>query len=61
MKHFLTLISFLSVAVLSPQVFAESGFFAEPMITYQNLKYDSAELQKLGPFTDINAQDQIEF
>lgn len=40
MKHFLTLISFLGVAVLSPQVFAESGFFAEPMITYQNLKAD---------------------
>lgn len=29
-------------------------------IEYQNLKYDSTELQKLGPFTDINAQDQIE-
>ncbi len=29
-------------------------------IEYQNVKYKSTELEKLGPFTDINAQDNIE-
>lgn len=29
-------------------------------LEYQNLKYDSTELEKLGPFTDVNAQDRIE-
>ena len=29
-------------------------------VEYQNLKYDSTELEKLGPFTDVNAQDRIE-
>lgn len=34
--------------------------FLEPMLTYQDLKYDSTELEKLGPFSNINAQDDIE-
>lgn len=29
-------------------------------IEYQNVKYKSTELEKLGPFTDVNAQDSIE-
>lgn len=40
MKKYLTLISFVSVFGLSSAAFAESGFFAEPMLTYQNQEVD---------------------
>ena len=29
-------------------------------IEYQNVKYDSTELEKIGPFANVNAQDSIE-
>ena len=40
MKKFLTLISFISIAILAKPAFAESGFFLEPMVTYQDQKAD---------------------
>lgn len=40
MKRILTLTMFLGGFFLTPKIYAQSGFFLEPMITYQNLKAD---------------------
>ncbi len=40
MKHFLTFMIFLGGFFLTPTIHAQSGFFLEPMITYQNMKAD---------------------
>jgi len=60
MKKFLASMAFLGGFFLTPTIYAQSGFFLEPMVTYQNLKYKSTELEQLGPFNNINAQDSIE-
>lgn len=40
MKRILTLMIFLGGFFLTPTIYAQSGFFLEPMVTYQNFKAD---------------------